>query len=95
MKSSSKIFGVILSGCLMLASGCVVVDPADEADYVEAEWADELLEEGMDDLGQDEAAGSQGYEITAEDEAAPEDLPDPFGGGKRPADGGSGGGTGG
>ena len=90
MKSSSKIFGVILSGCLMLASGCVVMDPADEADYVEAEWADELLEEGMDDLEQDEAAGSEWYETTTEDDPDPQDFPDPFGSGNAPPGDGSG-----
>lgn len=86
MKSSSKIFGVILSGCLMLAaSGCVVMDPADEAAAVEAEWADELFEDAVEDearlqeaeLEQRGAAGGQGYEIM-EGEPAPQDLPDPF-----------------
>jgi hypothetical protein len=68
MKSSSKIFGVILSGCLMLAApGCVVMDPADEADYIEAEWADELLDEAVD---QDAEA------MDGPDD--PGDFPDPF-----------------
>jgi hypothetical protein len=85
MKSSCKFFGVVLSGCLMLAApGCVVMDPADEADFAEAEWADELLDEAVEDgLEQDEAAGSQWYEITSDDdepepEPDPRDLPDPF-----------------
>jgi hypothetical protein len=87
MKSSSKIFGVILSGCLMLAaSGCVVMDPADEADAVEAEWADELLEDEMEGLEQGEGAGDQGFEATDDE---PTDFPDPFHG-TRPS-GGTGG----
>ena len=88
MKSSvmsfGKFFGVIVSGCLMLAaSGCVVMDPADEAEYVEAEWADELLDEAVEhELEQDEAAGGQWYETATEDQPEPQpdprDLPDPF-----------------
>lgn len=78
MKSSSKIFGVLLAGCLMFAtSGCVVMDPAEEADYVEAEWTDELLDDAVEDAKQD--AEEQEFEALDEDE--PEDFPDPFNGG--------------
>jgi hypothetical protein len=73
VKSLGKFFGVILSGCLMLAaSGCVVMDPADEADAVEAEWADELLDEAVEDELQYETATEE------EPEPEPQDLPDPF-----------------
>jgi hypothetical protein len=82
MKSLSKLFAVLAFSSLVLTSGCVVMDPAEEAEYVEAEWADELLDEAEDaelegaDLEEGEGASDQGYETM--DEIAPKDFPDPF-----------------
>jgi hypothetical protein len=90
MKSSRMIFGVILAGCLMFAApGCVVVDPADEAE-MEAEWAEELLDDAVEDLEQGEGAGDQELE-TLDEDPDPQTWPDPF----DPPPPGNGGGTGG
>jgi hypothetical protein len=69
-----KFFGVILSGCLMLAApGCVVMDPADEADYIEAEWADELLDEA-----EEQGVEDPEFETMESEPSDPNDFPDPF-----------------
>ena len=83
MKSSvmsfGKFFGVIVSGCLMLAaSGCVVMDPADEAEYLEAEWADELLDEAEEQGFEDQDADHQDFEAMDGEPSDPSDFPDPF-----------------
>jgi hypothetical protein len=89
MKSTSKILGVLLAGCLMFAApGCVAIDSADDAEYVEAEWAEELLDNAVE--SQELGEGAENPEFDALDEDGDpgqdpdddaDDFPDPFNGG--------------
>lgn len=84
MKSSRKIFGIIAAGCLMLAtSGCVVMEPADEAEFIEAGWEEELLDDGADRGFEalDKGSGESTDPEDPEEPADPDDFPDPFGNG--------------
>lgn len=88
MKSLSKMFGVIISSGLLLASsGCVVMDledPAGEAKYVEASWDEDLLDDAvLDEAAPREAdiAQNEGddYEVDEEGDTPLDDpWPDPF-----------------
>ncbi len=90
MKSLSKMFGVIISSGLLLAfSGCVVMDledPAEEVNYMEASWDEDLYDAVLDEaaphegnIGQDEGAGDEDYEVLDEgDDPADNPWPDPF-----------------
>lgn len=91
MKSLSKMFGVIISSGLLLAfSGCVVMDledPAEEVNYMEASWDEDLFDDAVLDEaaphegnnGQDEGAGDEDYEVLDEgDEPLDDPWPDPF-----------------
>jgi hypothetical protein len=91
MKSLSKIFGIIISGALLLASpGCVVMDledPAEEVNYMEASWDEELFDDAVLDeaapqegnVEQGEGAGDEDYEVLDEGgEPLDDPWPDPF-----------------
>lgn len=84
MKSLSKMFGVIVSGVLMLAvSGCVVTDLEDpaEAQYEEASWDEELLDDAVleEAAGHEQGNGSGGEDYDVLDEVPTDDpWPDPF-----------------
>lgn len=92
MKSSGKIFGVIFAGCLMFAaSGCLVMDPADEAEFDQPAWAEELLDDAAE--WGEQAGGDHDFQVL---DGGGDDFPDPFGTGG-PGDeegGGSGDGSG-
>jgi hypothetical protein len=76
MTSSSKISGLILAGCLMFAtSGCLVMDPADEAGSDLADWAEALLDVAAEEADWAEGAGEQDFQVLDGDG---EDFPDPF-----------------
>lgn len=90
MKSLSKMFGIIVSGVLMLAvPGCVVTDLEDPAgaQYDEAAWDDALFDDAVLDeqelhevgLEQSEQSGDRGYgNVDDGDEPADNPWPDPF-----------------
>ena len=88
MKSLSKMFGVIVSGVLMLSvPGCVVTDLEDpaEAQYGEDSWDDALFDDAVLDeaeadegnVEQGEGAGDKDYGVLDE-EPTDDPWPDPF-----------------
>lgn len=81
MKSTSKILGVLLAGCLMFAPGCVVMDTADDAEYVEADWAEELLDEAVETQVDEPAEDPKLEALDEDDDSGTNDFPDPFNGG--------------
>jgi hypothetical protein len=87
MKSMSKFLGVLLAGCTMFAApGCVVMDTADDAEYVEAEWSEELLDDAVEALEAGDGASDPEYDVLDEgdddDDDDAQDFPDPFNDGK-------------
>lgn len=87
MKSLSKMFGIIVSGVLMLAvPGCVVTDLEDPAgaQYDEAAWDDALFDDAVDEaearegnIEQGNGSGDEDYEVLDE-EPNDDPWPDPF-----------------